>query len=317
MASPVVSSESETLPSGAQPALAPYRLGPSDVISITIYRHPELSVPQGGGAASNGGVSINNDGTVDLSLVGNVDVGGLTVGEAQQVLQRDYAKYIQQTDVAVQLVSPKSMRYYLLGDFSQPGVKMSDRQLSLLDALSLGGSLNITNADLFQAYVAMGAQKLPLDIRSLLVDGDMSQNILLAPGATIVIPPASDEKAFVFGAVSKPGAIDFEGGGLSVLQALSEAGMDLDSYTSAELSQVRIIRSHGAGADFIVVDAGKILKGEAAPFALEPGDVVFVAPDTVATWNQALNQLLPSLSTISGLLNPFVSIKYLSQSQRN
>ena len=317
IASPVVSSESETLPSDTQAGLTPYRLGPSDVIAITIYRHPELSVPQNSGGAANGGVSINNDGTVDLSLVGNVDLGGLTVAEAQQALQRDYSKYIQQADVAVQLVSPKSMRYYLLGDFSQPGVKMSDRQLSLLDALSLGGSLDITNADLFQAYVAMGAQKLPLDIRALLVDGDMSQNIMLAPGATIVIPPASDEKAFVFGSVSKPGAIDFEGGGLSVLQALSEAGMDLNSYSASKLSQVRIIRSHGAGADFIVVDAEKILDGQAAPFALEPGDVVFVAPTTVANWNQALNMLLPTLSTISGLLNPFVSIKYLSQSQRN
>jgi polysaccharide biosynthesis/export protein len=313
LASPVISSESETISSDTPAGLAPYRLGPSDVISITIYRHPELSIPQASSGTTNGGVSINNDGTVDLSLVGNINLAGLTVAEAQQVLQRSYAKYIQQVDVAVQLVSPKSMRYYLLGDFSQPGAKMSDRQLSLLDALSLGGSLNIANADLFQAYVAMGTQKLPLDIRSLLVDGDMTQNIMLEPGSTIVIPPASDEKAFVFGAVGRPGAIDFEGGGLSVLQALSEAGMDLNSYSAAKLSQVRIIRSHGAGADFIIVDAAKILKGEAAPFALEPGDVVFVAPDTVATWNQALNMLLPSLSAISGLLNPFVSIKYLSQ----
>jgi polysaccharide biosynthesis/export protein len=314
MASPVVSTESQTIPSDAdQEGLAPYHLGPGDIISISVYRHPELSIPQAGGGGGGGGVMITNDGSVDLTLIGNVTLGGLTVAQAHDRLNADYSKYVQMVDVAVQLVSPRSLRYYLLGDFAQPGVKFPERELTLLDALSLGGSIDISDADLFQAYVTMGSQKLPVDVRALLVDGDMSQNIMLGSGATIVIPPAADEKAFVFGSVGKPGAIGFEGGSLSLLQALSEAGMDLTSYSAAKLSQVRVIRSHGADADFIIVDAAKILQGEAAPFSLEPGDVVFVAPTTVASWNQALDMLLPSLQTISGVLNPFVSIKFLSQ----
>ena len=309
MASPVVTSESQTLaPVESGDGVADYHLGPSDLIAISVYRHPELSVQQNAG-----GIMINDDGSVDLALVGNVRLGGLTLAEAQNLLQQDYARYVRKSDVTVQLVSPKSLRYYLLGDFAQPGVKFPERQLPLLDALSLGGSIDITNADLYQAYVAMGSQKLPVDIHALLVDGDMTQNILLDPGATIVIPPAADEKAFVFGTVTKPGAIDFEGGSLSLLQALSQAGMDLNSFTSAQLSQVRVIRSHGADADFIVVNAAQILDGKAVPFALQPGDIVFVPPDGIASWNQALNMLLPSLSAVSGLLNPFVSIKYLSQ----
>jgi polysaccharide export outer membrane protein len=275
--------------------------------------HPELSIPEAGAGAINGGVMITNEGTVDLSLIGSVRLAGLTIDEAQTLLQQAYASHIQKADVSVQLVSPKSLRYYLLGDFSQPGVKFPERQMALLDALSLGGNINISDADLCQAYVAMGTQKLPIDLRALLIDGDLSQNVMLSPGATIVIPPASEEKAFVFGSVGKPGAIDFEGGSLSLLQALAEAGMDLNSYTNAELSQIRIIRSHGAAADFLIVDAQKILQGGAASFPLEPGDIVFVAPTMVASWNQTLNMLLPSLSTVSGLLNPFVSIKYLSQ----
>ena len=314
MPSALVSSESQTLTSGiGDDDIPQYSLGPSDVISISIYRHPELSIPRAGGSAISGGVMITNDGTVDLTLVGNVALGGLTVEEAQNLLEHEYSKYIRDADVAVQLVSPKSLRYYLLGDFSQPGAKFPERQLPLLDALSLGGGIDVTNADLYQAYVAVGRHKLPVDLHALLVDGDMSQNIILDPGATIVIPPAADEKAFVFGSVGKPGAIGFEGGSLSLIQAISEAGMDLANYTSAELSQVRIIRSHGAGADFIVVDAEKIVQGNATDFAMQPGDIVFVPPDGVATWNQALSMLLPSLSAVSGLLNPFVSIKYLSQ----
>jgi polysaccharide export outer membrane protein len=128
-----------------------------------------------------------------------------------------------------------------------------------------------------------------------------------------VIPPSTNEDAFVFGAVGKPGAVQFKSGALSLLQALSSAGMDLPNYTQAELSQIHLIRSHGASAELMVIDARSILNGTAPNFALEPGDIVFVPPTAIGSWNQALNLLLPSLNTISGLLNPFVSIKYLSQ----
>jgi polysaccharide export outer membrane protein len=128
-----------------------------------------------------------------------------------------------------------------------------------------------------------------------------------------VIPAASAEDAFVFGAVGKPGAVPFQAGQLSLPQALSVADLDLQNYTAAELSQVRVIRSNGASAEFMIVDVAKILRGDAVPFALQPGDIVFVPPDRVASWNQVLTDLLPSLQTISGVLNPFVSIAYLSR----
>jgi polysaccharide export outer membrane protein len=56
-----------------------------------------------------------------------------------------------------------------------------------------------------------------------------------------------------------------------------------------------------------------ILDGQATSFALEPGDIVFVPPTDIATWNEVLDQLLPSLQTVSDILNPFVSLKYLRQ----
>jgi len=76
---------------------------------------------------------------------------------------------------------------------------------------------------------------------------------------------------------------------------------------------VHIIRARGPSAQFIVVNAAAIMNGKAAPFALEPGDILFVPPTEVATWNEVLAQLIPSLQTVSDVLNPFVSIKYLQQ----
>jgi polysaccharide export outer membrane protein len=289
---------------------AAYVLGPDDIIATTVYLHPELDV---GGAGGSAPALITSDGTVELPLIGEIHLGGMTIAEAHDALTNAYAFYLNHPKVSIQLQQAQSLRYYLLGAFTLPGVKYPLHQLTLLEALALGGSVDISGADLYQAYVAQGQVKLPVDLYALLLNGDLSQNIPLASGDAIVIPPSTSEDAFVFGAVGKPGPIQFEPGGLSLLQALASAGLNLAGYTSARLSRVHIIRAHGQSAQFFVVDATMILNGQASSFALEPGDIVFVPPTAVATWNEVLSELLPSLQVISGVLNPFVSIKYLQQ----
>lgn len=288
-----------------------YKLGPNDAISVNVYLHPELEVPLSGASSSIGGALITSDGSVQLPLIGSVQLGGLTLSQAQQVITTAYSKYITNPKVSVELQSAQSLRYYLLGSFTEPGVKYPVHQLDLLEALALGGTVDLASADLYQAYVAQGSVKLPVDLHALLVNGDLSQNIPLASGDAIVIPSSASENAFVFGAVGKPGPIGFQSGGLSLLQAIASAGMDLTNYTDAKLARIHIIRAQGKSAEFYIVDARLILDGEASSFPLEPGDIVFVPPTAVATWNEVLNQLLPSLNTVSAVLNPFVSLKYL------
>jgi len=315
--SPILSSQTETLTpdelrqvSDTSPNQA-YVLGPDDLISTYVYLHPELDVPivSGSGAPA----LITSDGTVGLPLIGSVHLGGLTLAQAQEALTRDYATYVNNPKVSLQLISAQSLRYYLLGSFNQPGIKYPVHPLTLLEALALGGSIDLPDADLYQAYVAQGDVKLPVDLHALLIDGDLTQNIPLASGDVIFIPSSSSENAYLFGAVGKPGPVQFVAGSLSLLQALSAADMDLTNYTDARLSRIHVIRSHGRDAEFLIVDARAIMDGQAASFALEPGDIVFVPPTEVATWNQVLQQVLPSLQTISAVLNPFVSIRYLSR----
>lgn len=290
-----------------------YRLGADDVIAVSVYGHPALDNPLPSANSNVGGALITSDGDVELALIGNVHLGGLTLSEARRRIAKAYSAYIVDPKVAVELVKAQSFRYYLLGEFTKPGVKYPVRQLTLLEALALGGSVNMSNADLYQSYVAHGKIKLPVDLHSLLVNGDLSQNIVLAPGDAIVVPSTSTEKAFVFGSVGKPGAVGFESGRLSLLQALSEAKLDLTNYTAAQLSRIHIIRSDGTHAEFMIVDAARIMRGKALPFYLQPGDIVFVPPTGIASWNQVLGQLIPSLSTVGDVLNPFVSIKFLKQ----
>ena len=61
----------------------------------------------------------------------------------------------------------------------------------------------------------------------------------------------------------------------------------------------------------LVVDFEKIMHGQALPFPLMEGDIVYVPRSGIGNWNMAINEILPSLQAISNVLQPFVQIKFL------
>jgi polysaccharide biosynthesis/export protein len=301
----------------------PYRVGPGDTLLVAVYGHPELSISPYSGASAAGqggrlaGLVIDNDGTIQLPLIGSVKVAGTTTEQLRVYLEQALALYVKEPKVTVQVVFAGSIRYYLLGEFTSPGLKYSDRPLRLLEALSLGGSVVLERASLRTAYVVRDGKRLPVNFLRLIRSGDLAQNIALRSGDVILVPDNSSEQAFVFGGApgSNPrgGAVSFVNGGLTLLQALAQIGFGGRERFEGKLSETVVIRSEGDRGELLVVDATRILAGEAAPFELAPGDVVFVPTTAITDWNQALSQLLPTLQTVSGLLTPFVQIKFLSE----
>jgi polysaccharide export outer membrane protein len=305
-----------------------YRLGPGDALLVAVYGHPELSIapfvagtapaaapgPQGGRPV---GLLVDNDGTVQLPLIGTLNVLGLTSQEVRALVETQLATYIKEPRITVQVLFAGNIRYYLLGVFTAPGLKYSDRPLGLLEALSLGGTVDLERASLATSYVARKGRKLPVDFRRLILEGDLQQNIRLKTGDIIVVPDHQNEQAFVFGGVAgsnpKGGAVAFIHGRLNLLQALASAGFGLSERFQGDLKEVYVVRSQGAKGELFTINAWSMLEGDALPFDLVPGDIVYVPPTGLASWNQALSLLLPSLQTISGVLSPFVELKYLSQ----
>jgi polysaccharide export outer membrane protein len=291
-----------------------YHLGAGDVVSVSLYLHPDLSVPSPTSSTKGlAGAIVTNDGNIQLPLLGVVHVAGMTTTQLQAHLTRLYAQYVIDPKVAVQLQVAHSIRYYLLGEFTKPGLVYSDRPLNVLEAMALAGSVSLAKANLRGAYVVQDGRKLPVNFHQLIMAGDLQQNVPLQTGDTVVIPSVSTMRAYVFGAVVKPGAVPFINGRLSLLQALSDAGMNVNNLTIARLSEIRVIRSEGASGQFYVVNARRIMEGKAAPFFLKSGDIVYVPQTDVSSWNQAIQLLLPSLQAIGAILNPFVSIKFLQQ----
>jgi polysaccharide export outer membrane protein len=283
-----------------------YRVGAGDTLLVAVYGHPELSIAPYAGigsiSASNSrlsGLAIDNDGSIQFPLIGTVQVAGKTSAQLRTYLETG------------------SIRYYLLGQFTLPGLKYSDRPLRLLEALSLGGSVQLEQASLRSAYVARAGKRLPINFYRLVRLGDLTQNVRLRSGDVIMVPDNTNERAYVFGGASgsnpKGGTVSFVNGQLSLLQALAQVGFGTTEHVQGKLSETVVIRSEADRGELFVIDATRLLAGEAADFQLAPGDVVYVPPTWVTSWNQVLSQLLPTLQTISGVLAPFVQIKYLSQ----
>ena len=298
-----------------------YKVGAGDSLLVAVYGHPELSISTYSGQVMSGGrvpgFQVDNDGSIQFPLIGAVQVAGKTTNELRVYLEQRLAEFWHDPKVTVQVAFHGSIRYYLLGQFTTPGLKLSDRPLHLMEALTLGGSVLLERASLHSAYIARNGKRLPVDFQRLVRDGDLKQNIPLRTGDVVVIPDNTSEQAYVFGGVTGSdanarGVVRFVNGRLDILQALSQAGFGFQERSEGVLSDTHVIRSAGDQGTLFVVDVERILSGDASTFHLAPGDIIFVPTTWVTDWNNALRRLLPTLQTISGLLSPFVQIKYLS-----
>lgn len=131
------------------------------------------------------------------------------------------------------------------------------------------------------------------------------------PSVVVEISEFRTRQVFVFGAVRKPGAFPLPAGGANLAQVIAGADMIDTAYN---LRQIRIIRSNSpTQGELLVVDFDKVLRGKAVPIQMQEGDIVFIPKSTIGGWNEVITELLPSLQTVSAVLQPFVNIKYLKK----
>ncbi len=164
----------------------------------------------------------------------------------------------------------------VLGEVAKPGNLEYKENMNVLDALSGAGGASLT-ADLSGATIIHNGRQQPLDLNGLLRRGNMSANVALAPGDSIVIPELHN-RTYVFGAVAKPGYYAFQPGD-RVLDALNGSGGPLQTADLGKVNVIHIARDKQT-ATTQNVDIGKFLtKGDMqANVPLAVGDVVFV-PD--------------------------------------
>lgn len=311
--SPIVASEKVSVDRVilSEQTPADYLVGPGDILSVSIYGVPN-QLSEGRGDASLGasrGSRVDSSGSIQLPHLGSVKVTGLSLQQIRDLLQDLFRKYLKKPSVVVEIVEYKSHPLYLIGQFKNSGTYYMDRPLNLLQGIALAHGLD-PSANLRGARLLRGNRIVPVDIYSLLHDGDQSQNVMLSAGDTIYVPDGTLQNVFIFGAVKNPGPLPMKNGQLYLHQALAAAG---GLQETGHEKNIRIIRSISpTRGELIVVDLQKILEGESRQFPLSDGDIVYIPKNWVGDWNQAINEILPSLQLLGAVLNPFVQIKFLS-----
>ncbi len=244
---------------------ADYVIGSADVLFISVLGNKELDTV----------ATVTPAGTISFPLVGDVQAAGLTAEELAARITRRLRKKIRTPVVSVSLREINSYRIYMLGGVGRAGVYASKSEVTLLQALALAGGV-APGADLTLAYVARGSERLDADFRKLIMEGDLSQNIVLKPEDVVVLPANPQNAVFIMGEVRNTGAFPLNRESqLTILKALAGAGGFSDF---AKPSRTIIIREEKTGKRIIPVDVDEIIENpqEAKDILLQPGDVIIV-----------------------------------------
>jgi polysaccharide biosynthesis/export protein len=223
-----------------------YVIGAADVLEVQVWDNKDL----------NQVVSVRPDGRISLPLVGEVQAAGKTVQQLQDALAELYTKTVKGAIPTVLVKEIKSRPVYFIGGFATPGAEQLTRDLTVLQGVSLAGGLS-PMADGDNGFVMRGGRRIPINFTRLLQKGDVSQNIPLEPGDSVVVPVA--DSVYVHGEVKTPGAIKATSD-LTVMRAISQAG----GFTPlAATNRVEILRGEGEKKDRIKIDLDKVRAGAA------------------------------------------------------
>ncbi len=218
-----------------------YIVGPEDVLDVQVWDNKDM----------NQVVFVRPDGKTSLPIVGEIQAAGKTVQELQDYLTAVYSKTVKGAAVTV--------------------IIREIKDLSLLQAVALVGGV-APGADAENSFVLRKDKKIPVNFTKLLQKGDLTQDLKLEPGDSVVAPIA--DLVYLQGEVRAPGAIKFLPD-LTVVKAITQGG-GLTPMSAG--GRVDIIRWKGEKRERIRVDVDKMMRApdENPDVMLKPDDIIFV-----------------------------------------
>ncbi len=193
-----------------------YVLGAGDVIRITVFQSPELTLD----------TRIPESGVVTYPLLGAVTLGGLTIGQAEQRIAdglRD-GKFVKQPQVSILVTQLRGSQASVLGHAVRPGrytLELANTRLS--DLMALAGGVAPDGSDILTVVGTRNGKpfRAQIDFRTLFRGGNPSQDIVMQNNDVVYVDRAP--QVYIYGEVQRPGALRLERE-MTVLQALAAAG---------------------------------------------------------------------------------------------
>lgn len=283
-----------------------YRVGPRDILNITVWGHPELTIPAGEfRSAEAAGNVVGEDGTFFYPYAGVIRAAGRTVEEIRDELTFKLSKYIENVQLDVRVAGYRSQRVYVVGEVAQPGIYLvKDIPLTVLEAINSAGGVT-TVSDLRNITLTRDDKTYSINLLSLYEGGDIKQNVLLRHGDVLNVPDNALNKVFVLGETTmgrgfgvRPRSVMMNKARMTLTEALTEGG-GFDQET-ADAARVFVFRSAlGKSAIYHLNAKSPDAFILAERFPLQPRDVVFIDRAEGIRWNQIIGQIQPTVDLLN------------------
>lgn len=159
---------------------ADYRIGPEDVLDISVWKAPELSRT----------VPVRPDGKVSLPLVNDIQAAGLTPSVLRDQLAKRFAEYVPSPEVAVIVREVHSAKVSVIGAVRNPGRYELKSPATVLELIALAqGFTDFASRDRIVVIrqVNGASTRIPFNYRKV-ADGSDQDNFFVQAGDIIVVP---------------------------------------------------------------------------------------------------------------------------------
>lgn len=193
-----------------------YRLGPGDVVRVTVYQNPDLAVE----------TRISEAGTVSYPLLGSVRLGGNTVGQAEKLIADGLrsGNFVKQPQVNILVLQVRGNQVSVLGQVNRPGrypIEVADMRLA--DMLAVAGGISPTGADSLTLVGSRDGKPMRkiIDLPGIFRSDGRESDVVVQDGDVIYVERAP--MIYIYGEVQRPGTMRLERD-MTVMQALAAGG---------------------------------------------------------------------------------------------
>ena len=197
-------------------SLAEYQLGSGDVVRITVYQNPDLSVE----------TRITENGSISFPLLGTVVIGGRTIGVAERTIADGLrnGNFVRQPQVTVMLLQVRAHQASVLGQVNRPGrYPLEQAGMRLSDLLAIAGGVAVGGSDVvvLSGTRAGAPLRREIDLPLLFAAGGRDKDPLVENGDVVWVD--RQPLVYIYGEVQRPGPLRLERD-MTLMQALATGG---------------------------------------------------------------------------------------------
>lgn len=159
-----------------------YKIGCGDVLQITTWKEPDLSVLQ---------ILVRIDGKITFPLLGDLQAADRTPMELKNQIETGLKEYVDNPLVTVTVTAPGSQKFYILGEVNRTGEYDLRKRLRVLQAFALAGGFTewASKKEIILLRYEQGKEKIiRVNYKNISRGEDLSENIELKANDTIIVP---------------------------------------------------------------------------------------------------------------------------------